>query len=500
MKKSISNIKTLAALLIAGAAFTACSSDDDIVANQPENTTPQQYSLTINATKGGDAQTRALSLDDKTLNATWATSENVYVKKGETWATGSLQPDADGATTTLKGSLRDITIEAGDELSLQFPKSGDISYAGQTGTLDDIAANFDYATATVKVVSVSATGTITPEAATTTFQNQQAIIRFTLKDKGNADAAINPTALTVTDGTSTVELTSIPEATYTTNGQGVLYVAFPAAGEAKTITLTATVGSDTYAYETSTAKTFTNGQYYSITVKMKKESPYKVGWFLNKDGSITATKQTSGDNQSYAVIAYVGTVPNYFSNFIAIALTDCNASGGEGSAQMGWSDALTNVGIYASNHPVTIGGTTYNTSTTGSTYYDQVTHNNDRTTTSATRTDLAQTGWRLPSVTDWRYIFQGLTAGNEEGSRASATDPAGVAANQGNNISSGEGTILRTAINTACQNENLGTISYWSSSYSPRYGGFVWNYNFNDNNWMDSNSGLPCYVRPVFAY
>ena len=45
-----------------------------------------------------------------------------------------------------------------------------------------------------------------------------------------------------------------------------------------------------------------------------------IGDFLNKDGSFTATKQTSGDNESYAVIAYVGSVANYFSHFLALAL------------------------------------------------------------------------------------------------------------------------------------------------------------------------------------
>ena len=274
MKKFITDIRTLAALLMAGAAFTACSSsDDNIIDEQPVNPAQKTYTLTVNASKGDGAQTRALDLTGKTLTASWATTENVYVKKGETWATGSLQPEADGTTATLKGSLTGITIEADDNLTLQFPKNGDITYAGQLGTLADIQANFDWATATVDVESVSPSGNINPKTATTTFTNQQAIIKFTLKDKAN-DAAISPSALTVTDGTSTVELTSIPDATYSTNGgAGVLYVAFPAAGSAKTITLTATVGTDTYTYETATAKTFTNGQYYEITVKMTKQAP-----------------------------------------------------------------------------------------------------------------------------------------------------------------------------------------------------------------------------------
>ena len=267
MKKFMTDIKTLAALLMAGAAFTACSSsDDNIIDEQPVNPAQKTYTLTVNASKGDGAQTRALDLTGKTLTASWATTENVYVKKGETWATGSLQPEADGTTATLKGSLTGITIMADDNLTLQFPKSGDITYAGQLGTLADIQANFDWATATVDVESVSPSGNINPKTATTTFTNQQAIIKFTLKDKAN-DAAISPSALTVTDGTSTVELTNIPATTYNANGDGVLYVAFPATGSAKTVTLTATAGGKTYSYE-KTGVSFTNGQYYEIGVKM----------------------------------------------------------------------------------------------------------------------------------------------------------------------------------------------------------------------------------------
>ena len=70
----------LAALLMAGAAFAACSSDDNIVEEQPANPTQHTYTMTIEATKGGDAATtRALALDGNTLNATWQTTDKVAV-------------------------------------------------------------------------------------------------------------------------------------------------------------------------------------------------------------------------------------------------------------------------------------------------------------------------------------------------------------------------------------------------------------------------------------
>ena len=63
MKKFISNIKTLAALLMAVAALAACSNEDVSVNEQlvvnPTETAPKTYTMTIQATKssGDDAAT-----------------------------------------------------------------------------------------------------------------------------------------------------------------------------------------------------------------------------------------------------------------------------------------------------------------------------------------------------------------------------------------------------------------------------------------------------------
>ncbi len=282
MKKMMTNMKTLVALLMAGAAVTSCSSDNEM--DSPKAPAGKTYTMTVQATKGGDATTRALADGgDGTLTATWATTENVYVKKDDTWATGTLTPQTAGASTTLKGTLSGVTFAADDVLTLQFPKSGDITYAGQNGTLADIAANFDWATATIEVASVEG-GNITPKAGAS-FAHQQAVVKFTLQDKGNSNAAISPSALTINDGTSDiVTLTSIPAETYTTNGAGVLYVALPAV-DSKPITLTATVGSDTYTLTTSSSKSFANGSFYRVTAKMA-EAEVAGEYFTSKsDGT-----------------------------------------------------------------------------------------------------------------------------------------------------------------------------------------------------------------------
>ena len=260
--KRITNIRTLATLLMASAAIVSCSVKEDIFEEETsiKEEPAKVYTLSVNATKGGDDEaTKALSLDGKTLNATWATTENVYVKKGETWATGSLKPQTDGTTATLKGTLSGITIEANNELTLQFPRSGALDYTGQVGTLADIAAKYDYATATVTVANVSATGNINPTEATTTFENQQAIVKFTLIDKADGTTPLNATQLTVSDGTTDYTVTPA-------SATSEIYVALPGFS-GQTVTLTATVGSGTYTYEKANV-TFTNGKYYEITVKM----------------------------------------------------------------------------------------------------------------------------------------------------------------------------------------------------------------------------------------
>ena len=268
-------------IAVLAALLSSCSSDDSIIDDpqQPVNEQPQVFTMTIEANKGGDnadsRSTRALSLggeNNKTLNATWAEGEIVKVYQSGSEIGELTAAASETSSTTLTGTFASApSTEA--PLTFYFHTADDPNYSGQNGTLEEIATTYDFcAPATVTTGNFTVNETtkkITIPDGISFGANQQAIIKFTLLDKAN-DAAISPSALTVTDGTCTVSLTSIPNDTYTANeATNVLYVAFPAAGTAKTITLTATVGSDEYTYEKSEV-TFTNGQYYSITVKMVK--------------------------------------------------------------------------------------------------------------------------------------------------------------------------------------------------------------------------------------
>lgn len=269
-------------LLIAGLMLTACSSDDNV-----SEQAPKTYFMTVDATKGvneaaSPAYRRALSLSNSKLSATWATTEHVYVQgtlvnSSTFWFEGSIQPQTAGTTTQLNGVISlpagwvisiDEAIGTPHHVNLQFPRK-ELSYADQKGTLADIAENYDYARAENVSVDIAADKVVGINKVP--FVNQQAIVKFTLKDKADGTTLLSPTELTIDNGLGDdYPLTlTIPASTYTTNGNGVLYVALPGfSGE--TVTLTATCSSGTYTYTKSYA-TFVNGKYYEISVKMTKQ-------------------------------------------------------------------------------------------------------------------------------------------------------------------------------------------------------------------------------------
>lgn len=315
MKKIYTNILTLAALLITGVAFTACSSSDDsIVEQQPANPGEQVYTLTIKASKDGSATTRALKLETSgALTAYWANGDEltVYNKTKSEALTGSLiASNASGSTATFSGTLSG-TIAANDVLTLTYhPIASISSYEVQDGTLSGTngAEKYDMATATVTVASVNS-GDITT-TGNASFTTQTAMIKFTLQDDAATPAMLNATSLKVSIDGENLLTFSPTEATYTTNGAGILYFALPNAdvvAAAKSTTTTAlasakvsfsaTVGSDTYKI-TKTGYPFAAGKYYTSTLTTRKLMTYDLGAITGnltlKDGD-TATGALTGN-------------------------------------------------------------------------------------------------------------------------------------------------------------------------------------------------------------
>ena len=279
MQRTRNNIWTFFSILMMGMSFMDCS--DDIA--EPRTQTMRSYTLTVKAeNRNSGALTRALTEESTTegatkLKATWQNGEKVYVKKetNATWASGSLEAQEIGAIAKLSGTIflpENESLVAGEEITLQFPKSGDISYADQEGTLKGIATNFDYSTARAKIETVSASGNI-GISETLSFTNHQAIVKFSLTDNADDPKALNPTSLFISNNEGNIAtLTDITPETYGTNGDGVLYVALPDVSN-DTITLTANVDGRIYTYTTPTADTFEKGKYYFVSVKMKEALP-----------------------------------------------------------------------------------------------------------------------------------------------------------------------------------------------------------------------------------
>ena len=229
----------------------------------------------------------------------------------------------------------------------------------------------------------------------------------------------------------------------------------------------------------------------------KKLTVATIGDVITSEGAFAA----KGAAEEQAVIAYVGKVDKYFDRFLALALEDADANTHK------WADALSTVNTFAAAHAITIGGTTYNTSTTGSTYYDQVDNNKDMSSATAT---AAQQGWRLPSVTDLRYIFDGLgrikagliltasDAVTTYSNNATPEEPLGVS-QEIKYRNGSDGSTLLSAINAACGNTALQLNYYWSSSNY--FSDLAWAYYFNNGQFVYANKTTgDAYVRAVFAY
>ena len=188
MKKLMNYTAAFAAAIL---AVVSCQKEKELTpeVTAPEEPAVKEYTLSVNASKGED--TKALSLDGKTLNVKWADTDQVSVFP-ESWATpamGTLTAAAsETGSTTLTGSVTGAAIN--DKLNLLFPRA-EWNYTGQKGILlgdeNSIEKKYDYATAQVTVSDVEGT-TITTDPAT--LESQQAIVKFRLTD-GTNPLAVN---------------------------------------------------------------------------------------------------------------------------------------------------------------------------------------------------------------------------------------------------------------------------------------------------------------------
>ena len=295
MKKFMTNINTLAVLLIAGAFLTACSSDDSIVTDQSANpTTSKTYTMTIQATKCEDATMRGLSLDGKTLNVKWYEGEEVIVAQDET-TIGTLKAQAsNNGTTTLTGEVTGLDLNKDVSFYLHsvnrryndVPENiKDIEQKGvllkpAEGEDRSIETNYDFAVCTVSKDKISINGTEISVAGGIALASRQAIVKFTLLDQnGNPLDNVYRLKIKTTKGnylTLTSSYMNAPElgdefyAEVASTNEVFMAVEMDGKQDVRLIAYIHKGGDDTeyYFYDRENVE-FKNGKYYEITVKMK---------------------------------------------------------------------------------------------------------------------------------------------------------------------------------------------------------------------------------------
>lgn len=527
------NLFRIAFLFIAGVCITACSSGDDDIA---DNTTPgtpgsKENVVILTGTIGaGSEMTRALGTDGQTVS--WKVNDAIavhYQKTDDNWATveGTITSLDDYNTAKFTAKLTDPKSTSGiglaypyehvstdtfddtDADALDFDYSCLYSQGGTTTTITN--SKQDLAKTEDTDITISISGGAATLNKTAILKNQVCICKFNLKMGAKASgtgidyANYYASSITVTDKSYT------PNAVYTVENRDVVsnnliktntfYVAMrktdttPAAISIRTTTGSGlTSGEDLNPSAVSVgqiigvdhadgkAKTYTLTNNATVTINYSNVNLAK-GKFYEKDVLI-------GENITpIAVIAHVGQVTNYCNNFIALALEDVETGGTVSQSDPTAQAAVTN---WINNHNVTIGTTTYNAGFGG--FWDEVVANTaassdaDWTASEATSTQYsAESGkWRLPSVTDWRYVIEGI------GDHTSATNPKGIMDYDGiypGHDTSGlhNGPSSRSSINSYCGNNSLKSIVYWTSSKlagsSPikvwrcdfAYGYYVWN-------------------------
>ncbi|MBO7591426.1 MAG: hypothetical protein J6T05_07520 [Prevotella sp.] len=324
--------------------------------------------LTVDANiDTSDDTNRAFSIDGNSrLVSTWESGDVVYVYANDvsTTSIGTLTPATTGSSSArLVGNINATGLSDNQTLSLETqPRT--YSFASQTGALSNLF--YAKATATVSIDGGNAT------ISNATFTRPMAVVKFTLKDKATT-YAIEASPLIIKIGETTYTVTP-------TSAASEIYFAIPEFSD-KDITLTATVGTDTYTYN-KTGVTFENGKYYAIAVNMVRiPIAADIGKIIATDGRIYDVNAPLPSLVTpVAMIAYIGNASEC-AHGLAIALSDDTSA------------SFTTAGTNAANHTPTapiLGGT-----------------------------------WRIPSKTDWENMFLACRKDGDASSAASDMTNAG---------------------------------------------------------------------------
>lgn len=489
--------------VVAAVGLSACSSEDNLSINpQPAQNEVHTYHVCIPASFGDDAQTRAVTPGTDAVSGKpnligqFVKSENVVVHNmttGEDAYSDSwtyLHPDKNATTANLTGDLSfSSSIAEGQTLRLIYNSSDKfLTYSvwnadpaqivSEPGTLAGLS-NYDFAVADVTISSVSGSGPYTLTTSPANFENLQSMFKFTFTGLptgvGVQMLSVSSENLYISTSHSPVNgyeqyyapvYISLDDAARAANGAGVVYAAirFRETSEDNiTFTVTGTDGNIYTATKHTTG--FSNGKYYTPTIALTKVADTKtiaalttdeIGWRIGSDGkAYSPTGSLPTGVTAVAMIAYVGdakaggTGAATCAHGLAIALDEVSTT------QYYWHESAGHVSTWAASNTVT--GISQSTTT----------------------------GWRLPTVDDFKYMIQGCG-----GDTYSADLPAYP---------------LMTAINCGTLDTKVYNLTgnhlkfCWTSNESKASCGYY--YNFDTGNLCSQGDGnSTCYVRAVLAF
>ena len=370
MKKQFMMIAV--ALLTAGVLTTACSNDDAAIENPTEQTAKGNMLFTATIAPK-DGTTRSVNADGVT---TWVENEQIavyYQKTDDSYATATANVDeVNEGKATISATLSDA--KNGGTVKFVYPASlvnatGDdidaTKLAAQHGTIADISANFDAATASA---ILKTNGTTCGTTETIAFTNRVLIGKFTPKLNGTAIDEI--TTLTVTAGTQTYTIT--PESPATSFSDQGIYVAMLPVSDKK-VSLSAVTSAQTYIYGGKNVSLSVGKMYNNLAVECYPQTVNLAtinADYTALDGQIL-TGTLDGSTQPYKISIADGatvtldgvTINGVNNNSYKWAGINC-----EGNATIILKDGTTNVvkgfyedypGIYiAENKTLTIQGNT----------------------------------------------------------------------------------------------------------------------------------------------
>lgn len=317
MKKRLMTIAV--ALLTAGTLTTSCSKDDAAIETQKEQTAKGNmlFTATVEA-KGGT--TRSVNESGVT---TWVVNEQIavyYEKDGGTYGTATANVDeVNEGKATISATLSDAknggTVKFVYPATLLDETNGDLDatkLAAQHGTIADISANFDAATASATLVT---NGTTCGTTANIAFTNQVLIGKFTPTFSSAAIDGI--TTLTVSDGTNTYTVTPT-SGTFGTTG---IYVAMlPVTSQV--VSLTAETATQNYVYPGKSVTLEVGKLYTNLAIPMSL--PLKV---IRTD--VEPNVEISKDGSGYFQLAFDPNIYSYVGSYTisGVGSGKINASG-----------------------------------------------------------------------------------------------------------------------------------------------------------------------------